>query len=200
MAFRVRKDPALPVATEDTTDILSLTRLHNHPVLAPLMERREHVRERTERLTQERRQMAGVLTDFERLHALPLAEEQPALMEQWRGLKQRLSEHDDQMTLVQTGLGELEAQIDASAGMVRDEIARELDERRAPHVAAMVEGLQALAPHNQALQQIERASLRLLRHTTMENVDGMLGWRLRWLQMTQARLARAGITTNGTAG
>jgi hypothetical protein len=169
----------MPVETEEC-DILNLSRLSMHPAIAPLMNRRQGLQEKKAALLEAQQQCEAMLRDFERVNALELAEEQPEISRKRKDLKQQLTDSEDQITLVEAGLTELDQQIDDSMGVVREAIQAEIDALFAPEVEAMVEALQAILERNDRLHAIERCSARLLQTGRLELFNpGLVGWLFR---------------------
>ena len=102
------------------------------------------------------------MTDFERTHALALAEEDAAVMQQWRDLKQQLQDYADQIALVEAGLAEIDRVIDESLGAVRGEVQEQIDALFLRELPPMIAALEAVVERNNRLHQIENCSARLL--------------------------------------
>ena len=160
MAFGKRTaPPEAPVAVEEC-DILTLTRLNLHPLISPLYERREGLQEKKANLLVGQKQLDNVRVDFERLHSLALAEEEPETMRQWRELKQQLQDYEDQLQLVEAGVYELDGLIDTTMAEVREVVQGQIDSRLVEPIRAMIAGLQALLPTNQELHTLENCQHR----------------------------------------
>jgi hypothetical protein len=171
---------AVAVEAEESCDVLNLVRLTMHPSIRPLMERKTALQERKTNLLQGQRQLTAVLEDFQKVHSLDLAEEAPEAMRKWREVKQQLADYEDQIGLVERGLSELDEQIDAGMGAVREAVQAELDALFLEPVQTTVEALQVLSDTNARLHELERCSNKLLQTGRLELFNpGLEGWLFR---------------------
>jgi hypothetical protein len=126
-----------------------------------------------------------VRTDFEKLHALALAEEEPEIMHQWRDLKQQLQDATDQLGLVEAGLDDLDAQLDASMGELREVVQGQIDALFLPQVRRAIAGVQDVLETNRQLHTIENCSHHLLQ---TGNLELFCPWLEAWLFRLQRKL------------
>jgi hypothetical protein len=186
MAFGKRATaPETPVAVEEEVDILSLSRLNMHPLVAPLYARREGLHQRKAQLLDNQRQLEAVRQDFEKLHALALAEEEPEIMYQWRDLKSQLQDCTDQLGLIEAGLDDLDAQLDASMGELREVVQGQIDALFLPKVRRVIAGVQDVLEDNRELHTIENCSHRLLQ---TGNLELFCPWLEAWLFRLERKL------------
>jgi hypothetical protein len=178
----LKSKPETPPAAvvEASCDILNLARLTMHPVIMPLMERRQGLQDKKATLLADQKQVDAVRQDYERVYALELAEEQPEIFRKWKELKQQLGDYEDQLALVETGLIQLDQQIDGNMGAVREQVQKEIDALFLPEVWKMIARLQDLIEANRQLHEIERCSARLLQTGNLALFNqGLEGWLFR---------------------
>jgi hypothetical protein len=173
------------VETEEC-DILALSKLSLHPVILPLFERRQGLLEKKTALLEEQQQWDAIAQDFQRVNALELAEEQPEVFCKWKELKGQLQDYEDQLTLVETGLYELDQRIDEGMAEVREEVQRDIDSRFVGTIRTMVAGLQALVETNQQLHTLENCQHRFFSTGNLQLYSPSLEV---WLYRLQRKLA-----------
>ena len=154
-----------PPATEaeETFDLLNLARLNLHPSIAPLFTRREALHQRKANVLEGKERLQAVLTDFEKLHSLALAEGiDTVVLHQWRELKKELGDYDDALELIASGLVEIDQLIDEQTSTTREEVQAEVDRLFLRELPGMIQALEAVVERNNRVHQVENCSSRLL--------------------------------------
>jgi hypothetical protein len=190
--FRAPSPPPEPAPTE-SYEVLALSRLTEHPLLAALYQRKGEVHEQLNVRARERQRLAEALTALEHREAEQIA----ALGADWdpaayRDLKSQLADVEAEEKMLVGGVAVLDAQIDSLQDSVRDDIARRLDALRVPLVDAVVQALDSITAANRQLHAIEAKSQRLLQHSKHHLYDGGLEHRLALMKRSQHLLALAG--------
>jgi hypothetical protein len=187
MALLRTKTDAPP---ETTDDVLSLTRLSEHPTLAPLIERRNTLRQRLSTLEQDHAHQTRILADYEKSAALRLAEGDASETQMWRDLKQQLADNEQQARITTTALEQLEPTIEEVTEQARVEVQAALDQLMRAPVQALVQALEVLLDTNERLHNLERCANALLHTGRLELYNPQLSG---WL----ARLKRKGALLDG---
>jgi hypothetical protein len=181
------------VRTEVDYDVLALRRSTDHPGVAPLLQRRDALRQRLESLGQQRRDIQTDLARIEASQGSAIAEQGDAWEApfEWREGKRAIEDMDGQERMIQAGLVELDEAIDSADSVARADIEARLNDLTRPLLEAVVAALATITDANARLHAVCGKSQRLLGVARWQVYDGGLESRLRLMQRTRESLARA---------
>jgi carboxylesterase type B len=187
MALFTKTDAPITDDAPDAADaVLTLTRLSQHPLLAPHLERRSALRQRLDALEQDHQHQTRLLTDYEKSQALRLAEGDASETQLWRDLKAQIADNEQAQRITTQALTQLEPQIEEATAQARAHVQAVLDRLFLAPVRAMAQALDVLQDTNERLHQLERCSNALLQTGRLELFNPVLGG---WLLRLQRKLA-----------
>jgi hypothetical protein len=144
------------------------------------MAKREGMHQRKEALLQGQKQYGAVVSDFEKLNAVALAEQEPGTMQRWSQLKQEQSDYAEQLMLLERGLVAIDEEIESALAGVREMVEDEVNRQLVAPIRTVVSALQGIVGTNRRLGEIERTNSRLLQGGPLEICSPWLeGWLLR---------------------